>query len=123
MKSGRALALQAGLLHVQVGEEAAGHFGGDPALLAQAPQLLALGPEQVRDQLGIGPGAVPAVVAFGLLAEVGQAGPVAFPQPLDQLGRDAVGLGVDGVQAVEGDLRQPGQGPAQSSGRLWVPGQ
>src|SRR5215211_3815907 len=120
-ESAGALPLQAGLLDVQVVEQAAGHLGRDPALVAQAAQLLPLGPEQVRHQLGVGPGAVaPAVLA--LLAQVGQAGPVALAQPLDQLGRDAVGLGVDRVQAVQGDLRQPGQGLAAVAGRPLVVG-
>ena len=54
-ESGRALALQAGLLHVQVVVEAPGHLGRDRAPLPQPAQLLPLGPEQVVDQLGGGP--------------------------------------------------------------------
>ena len=48
-----ALALQTGLLDVQVVAEAAGHLGGDAALGAQAFQLRALDPEQLGDQLGV----------------------------------------------------------------------
>src|SRR5829696_3717305 len=76
-----AFPLQAGLLGVEVVVEAAGHLGGDRAPLPQPAQLLALGPEQVVNQLGEGPAAVRLAVA-GLLVQVGQPGPVALPEPL-----------------------------------------
>src|SRR5215212_6091461 len=120
-ESGRPLALQAGLLHVQVVVEAAGHLGRDRAPLPQPAQLLPLDPEQVVDQLGNGPGPVRLAVG-GLLVQVGQPGPVALPEPLDQLGRDLVGLRVERVQVVEGDLGQPGQGPPAVTGGTVVVG-
>jgi hypothetical protein len=70
-ESGRALALQSSLLHVQVVVEAAGHLACDRAPLPQPAQLLPLDPEQVVDQLGNGPGPVRLAVG-GLLVQVGQ---------------------------------------------------
>src|SRR4029450_2664039 len=45
-KSGPCLALQARVLDIKVVVQPAGHLGGDPALLAEAAQLLPLGAEQ-----------------------------------------------------------------------------
>src|SRR5215216_96439 len=53
--SGRALALQARLLHVQIVVQAPRHLAGDLAPLLEAAQLLPLGTEQVVHQLVEGP--------------------------------------------------------------------